>query len=36
VLNRGQRKVRITVVSKVNRASLQAAVLDQVAPGSKI
>jgi len=36
VLDREQRKVRATVVPKVNRASLQAAVLDQVAPGSKI
>lgn len=36
VLDREQRKVRATVVSKVNRASLQTAVLDQVAPGSKI
>jgi len=36
VLDREQRKVRATVVPKVNRASLQTAVLDQVAPGSKI
>jgi transposase-like protein len=36
VLDREQRKVRTTVVPKVNRASLQAAVLDQVAPGSRI
>jgi hypothetical protein len=36
VLDREQRKVRATVVPKVNRESLQAAVLDQVAHGSKI
>lgn len=36
VLDREQRKVRATVVPKVNRASLQTAVLDQVAPGSTI
>lgn len=36
VLDREQRKVRATVVPKVNREALQAAVLDQVAPGSKI
>src|SRR5271156_199087 len=36
VLDREQRKVRATVVPKVNRASLQTAVLDQVAPGSKV
>ena len=36
VLDREQRKVRATVVPKVNRASLQTAVLDQVASGSKI
>jgi transposase-like protein len=36
VLDREQRKVRATVVPKVNRASLQTAVLDQVAPGSAI
>lgn len=36
VLDREQRKVRATVVPKVNRASLQTAVLDHVAPGSKI
>jgi transposase-like protein len=36
VLDREQRKVRATVVPKVNRASLQTAVLDQVAPGSSI
>jgi transposase-like protein len=36
VLDRESRTVRATVVPKVNRASLQTAVLDQVAPGSKI
>lgn len=36
VLDREQRKVRATVVPKVNREALQTAVLDQVAPGSKI
>jgi len=36
VLDRDSRTVRATVVPKVNRASLQTAVLDQVAPGSKI
>jgi len=36
VLDREQRKIRATVVPKVNREHLQAAVLDQVAPGSKI
>jgi transposase-like protein len=36
LLDREQRKVRATVVPKVNRASLQTAVLDQVAAGSKI
>jgi transposase-like protein len=36
LLDREQRKVRATVVSKVNREALQTAVLDQVAHGSKI
>jgi transposase-like protein len=36
VLDRESRKVRATVVPKVNRASLQTAVLDRVAPGSKV
>jgi transposase-like protein len=36
VLDREQRKVRATVVRKVNREALQTAVLDQVAPGSKV
>jgi transposase-like protein len=36
VLDREQRKVRATVVGKVNRKALQTAVLDQVAPGSSI
>lgn len=36
ILDRKQRKVRATVVPKVNRAALQTAVLDQVARGSKI
>jgi len=36
VLDRESRKVRATVVPKVNREALQTAVLDQVAPGSKI
>src|SRR5277367_4394087 len=36
VLDREQRKVRATVVPKVNREALQIAVLNQVAPGSKI
>jgi transposase-like protein len=36
VLDRESRTVRATVVPKVNRASLQTAVLDQVAPGSRI
>src|SRR5271154_6734139 len=36
VLDREQRKVRATVVPKDNRAALQTAVLNQVAPGSKI
>jgi hypothetical protein len=36
VLDREQRKVRATVVPKVNRESLQAAVLSQVEHGSKI
>jgi hypothetical protein len=36
VLDREQRKVRATVVAKVNRQALHAAVLDQVAPGSTI
>ncbi len=36
VLDREQRKVRATVVANVNREALQTAVLDQVAPGSKI
>ena len=36
VLDREQRKVRATVVAKVNREALQTAVLDQVAHGSKI
>jgi transposase-like protein len=36
VLDREQRKVRATVVPKVNREALQTAVLSQVAPGSKI
>jgi len=36
ILDREQRKVRATVVPKVNRESLQIAVLDQVAHGSKI
>ncbi len=36
VLDREQRKVRATVVAKVNREALQTAVLDQVASGSKV
>jgi transposase-like protein len=36
VLDREQRKVRATVVRKVNREALQTAVLNQVAPGSKV
>ena len=36
ILDREQRKVRATVVGKVNRKALQTAVLDQVAPGSSI
>jgi hypothetical protein len=36
VLDREQRKVRATVVAKVNRESLQVAVLNQVEHGSKI
>jgi transposase-like protein len=36
VLDREQRKVRATIVPKVNREALQAAVLDQVEHGSKI
>jgi transposase-like protein len=36
VLDREQRKVRATVVRKVNREALQTAVLDQVAHGSKV
>jgi transposase-like protein len=36
VLDREQRKVRATVVPKINRDALQRAVLDQVAHGSKI
>ena len=36
VLDRESRKVRATVVPKVNREALQTAVLDQVAPGSKV
>src|SRR5258706_1957441 len=36
VLDREQRKVRATVVPKVNREALQTAVLDQVAHGSTI
>jgi transposase-like protein len=36
VLDRESRKVRATVVPKVNREALQSAVLDQVAPGSKV
>jgi hypothetical protein len=36
VLDRQQRKVRATVVPKVNREALQAAVLNQVEHGSKI
>jgi len=36
ILDREQRKVRATIVPKVNRESLQTAVLDQVAHGSKI
>ena len=36
VLDREQRKVRATVVPKVNREALQAAVLNQVEHGSKI
>jgi hypothetical protein len=36
VLDREQRKVRATVVPKVNREALQTAVLDQVEHGSKI
>lgn len=36
VLDRESRTVRATVVPKVNREALQTAVLDQVAPGSKI
>jgi transposase-like protein len=36
VLDREQRKIRATIVPKVNREALQTAVLDQVAPGSAI
>jgi transposase-like protein len=36
VLDRESRKVRATVVPKVNREALQTAVLDQLAPGSKV
>jgi transposase-like protein len=36
VLDREQRKVRATIVPKVNREALQTAVLDQVEHGSKI
>jgi hypothetical protein len=36
VLDRESRKVRARVVPKVNREALQTAVLDQVAPGSKV
>lgn len=36
VLDRQQRQIRATVVSKVNREALQAAVLNQVEHGSKI
>ena len=36
ILDHEQRKVRATVVPKVNREALQTAVLDQVAPGSKV
>lgn len=36
VLDRQSRKVRTTIVPNVNREALQTAVLDQVAPGSKI
>jgi transposase-like protein len=36
VLDRESRKVRATVVPKVNREALQTAVLNQVAPGSKV
>jgi transposase-like protein len=36
VLDRESRKVRATVVRKVNREALQKAVLDQVAPGSRV
>jgi transposase-like protein len=36
VLDRESRKVLATVVPKVNREALQTAVLDQVAPGSKV
>jgi len=36
ILDREQRKVRATVVRKVNREALQTAVLNRVAPGSKV
>ncbi len=36
LLDRESRKVRATVVPKVNREALQTAVLDQVAPGSRL
>jgi transposase-like protein len=36
ILDREQRKVRATVVRKVNREALQTAVLNQVAPGSNV
>jgi transposase-like protein len=36
VLDRESRRVRATVVPKINREALQAAVLEHVAPGSKI
>jgi len=36
ILDREQRKVRATVVSKINRESLQAVVLNQVEHGSKL
>lgn len=36
ILDRESRKVRATVVPKVNREALQTAVLNQVAPGSKV
>src|SRR5229473_2099319 len=36
ILDRESRKVRATVVPKVNREALQTVVLDQVTPGSKV